>query len=86
MNEFIKYVGLDVHGKTIAVAVADNRSSEIRFVGQIPNTTEALLKLANPIRTTTLTLRAMAMAMPATVLGSRSATKPAPAATALTAD
>ena len=50
MEEFIKYVGLDVHGKTIAVAVADNRSSEVRFVGQIANTTEALLKLANQLK------------------------------------
>ena len=50
MDEFIKYVGLDVHGKTIAVAVADNRSSEVRFVGQIANTTEALLKLANQLK------------------------------------
>jgi transposase len=49
MEEFIKYVGMDVHGKTIAVAVADNRSSEVRFVGQIPNTPEALLKLANQL-------------------------------------
>ena len=38
MEEFIKYVGLDVHGKTIAVAVADSRSSELRFIGQIANT------------------------------------------------
>ena len=26
MEQFIKYVGLDVHGKTIAAAVADSRS------------------------------------------------------------
>ena len=29
MEQFIKYVGLDVHGKTIAAAVADSRSSEV---------------------------------------------------------
>jgi len=27
MEKFIKYMGMDVHGKTIAVAVADSRSS-----------------------------------------------------------
>ena len=37
MEEFIKYVGLDVHGKTIAASVADNRISEVRFIGQIAN-------------------------------------------------
>ena len=37
MEEFIKYVGLDVHGKTIAASVADSRSSEVRCIGQIAN-------------------------------------------------
>jgi len=37
MEEFIKYVGLDVHGKTIAASVADNRISKVRFIGQIAN-------------------------------------------------
>ena len=50
MEEFIKYVGMDVHGKTIAVAVADSRSSEVRFVGQIDNTATALAKLADQLR------------------------------------
>ena len=35
MEQFIKYVGLDVHGKTIAVSVADSESSEVRFIGGI---------------------------------------------------
>jgi transposase len=52
MDEFIKYVGLDVHGKTIAVAVADNRSSEVRFMGQIENTAEAMVKLVNQLNNT----------------------------------
>ena len=34
MEQFIKYVGLDVHGKTIAAAVADSRSS-LLFAGNI---------------------------------------------------
>jgi transposase len=50
MEEFIKYVGLDVHGKTIAVAVADNWSSEVRFMGQIENTAEAMVKLVNQLK------------------------------------
>ena len=49
MEEFIKYVGLDVHGKTIASSVADSRSSEVRYVGQIANTPEALVKLVNQL-------------------------------------
>ena len=42
MEEFIKYIGMDVHGKTIAVAVADSRSSEVRFIGQIVNTSNLI--------------------------------------------
>ena len=49
MEEFIKYVGLDVHGKTIGVAVADSRSSEVRFIGQIANTPEAIAKLVGQL-------------------------------------
>ena len=49
MEQFIKYVGLDVHGKTIAPSVADNRSSEVRFLGQITNTPEAMVKLVNQL-------------------------------------
>ena len=45
MEEFIKYVGLDVHGKTLAASVADSRSSEVRCIGQIANAREALVKL-----------------------------------------
>jgi transposase len=50
MEQFIKYVGLDVHGKTIAVAVADGGSSEVRFIGEIVNTPEAIAKLAGQLR------------------------------------
>jgi transposase len=50
MEEFIKYVGMDVHGKTIAVAVADNQSTEVRFIGQIANTAEAMVKLVNELK------------------------------------
>ena len=51
MKEFSKYVGLDVHGKAIAVAVADGESSEVRFVGEIANTPEAVVKLTRQLAT-----------------------------------
>ena len=39
-----RFVGLDVHAATIAVALAE-RDGEVRFLGTIPNRTEAVLKL-----------------------------------------
>ena len=56
MEEFIKYIGMDVHGKTIAVAVADSRSSEVRFIGQILNTPEAITKLVDQLKTSSARL------------------------------
>lgn len=49
MNEFSKHVGLDVHKATIAVAVADSGRGQARFVGEIPNTRPALLKLVRQL-------------------------------------
>jgi transposase len=49
MKEFIKYVGLDVHGKSIAVSVADGGSNEVRFFGEILNTPEAIVKLVGQL-------------------------------------
>jgi len=38
-----KFIGLDVHQDTIAIAIADQPAGkEIRFLGTIPNTSEAL--------------------------------------------
>ena len=46
MNQSVKYVGLDVHKDTIAVAVAEGDGrSEVREHGEIANTPAALTKL-----------------------------------------
>ena len=50
MKQFSKYVGLDVHKETIAVAVAEAHGGEVRYVGEIPNTEEAIRKLVKQLR------------------------------------
>ena len=45
MNKFSKYVGLDTHKETIAVAVADALGGKPRYYGQIANTAEEIRKL-----------------------------------------
>ena len=45
MKEFSKYVGLDTHKETIAVAVADASRNKPRYYGEIANTPEAIRKL-----------------------------------------
>ena len=45
MKKPSRFVGLDVHKKTIAVAVADGDGSEVRFVGTIPNEPTAIARL-----------------------------------------
>lgn len=49
MNKFTKYVGLDVHQETIAVAVADT-AGELRYMGEIVNTPEAIAKLVTQLK------------------------------------
>lgn len=44
-----KYVGLDVHKATIAVAVADEGRGEVRSYGTIKNTPEAVAKLVKRV-------------------------------------
>jgi len=50
MNEFSKYVGLDVHKETIAVSVAEANGGEVRYIGGIANTPEAIEKLVKQLR------------------------------------
>jgi len=49
MNEFSKYVGLDTHKETIAVAVADVLGGKARYYGEITNTPEAVGKLVQKL-------------------------------------
>ncbi len=41
----MKFIGMDVHQATIAVAVADSVGGEVRYHSEIPNTSEAVVKL-----------------------------------------
>lgn len=49
MEDYSKYVGLDTHKDTIAVAVADCGRSKPRYYGEIPNSPEAIKKLLNKL-------------------------------------
>jgi len=49
MKKYSKYVGLDVHKETIAVAIAE-ADGEVRFLGEIPNTPEAVVKLVRQLK------------------------------------
>ncbi|MCP4044023.1 MAG: IS110 family transposase [Gammaproteobacteria bacterium] len=49
MNEFSKYIGLDTHKDTIAVAVADCFGAKPRYYGEIANTPGAISKLARKL-------------------------------------
>ena len=49
MGQYSKFVGLDVHKKTIAVAICDSKNPEVRYYGEIPNTIEALRRLTQKL-------------------------------------
>lgn len=50
MNQFTKFVGMDVHKATIAVSVAEAGGGEVRYLGEITNTAEAVVKLVRQLR------------------------------------
>jgi transposase len=53
-----KFIGLDVHSKTISVAIADEgRKGEVRYFGTIDNTTEAIEKVIKSLTATGAELR-----------------------------
>lgn len=49
MKEFSKYVGLDTHKETIAVAIADAMGGKERYYGEIANTPKAVNKLVKKL-------------------------------------
>ena len=49
MTKFSKYIGLDTHKDTIAVAVADAGQGKPRYYGEIANTPEAVAKLVKKL-------------------------------------
>ncbi|MEA3098633.1 MAG: transposase [Caballeronia mineralivorans] len=50
MKKFSKFVAMDVHKATIAVSAADANGGEVRYVGEIANTPEAIEKLVRQLR------------------------------------
>ena len=50
MEQFIKFVGMDVHKAKVAVSVAESNGGELRYIGEIANTAEALTKLVRQLR------------------------------------
>jgi transposase len=50
MKQVRSFVGMDVHKATISISVAeDGRSGPVRFLGVIPNTPEAVHKMAKQL-------------------------------------
>lgn len=53
MKGSIKFIGLDVHKNSIAIAIADeDPKSEVRYYGEIPNTNAALQKVIRKLIST----------------------------------
>jgi len=49
MKEFSKYVGLDTHKDTIAVAISDAQGGKARYFGEIKNTPEAIRQMVKQL-------------------------------------
>jgi transposase len=65
MAKSIRYVGLDVHADTIAVAIAEGTRGEVRSLGTIRNRPEAIRKLMKRLEPAS-TLRVCYEALPGT--------------------
>lgn len=50
MKKLSKYIGMDVHKETIAVSVAEADAGEVRYHGEIANTSIAIEKLFRHLR------------------------------------
>jgi len=50
MKQFSKFVGMDVHKAMIAVSVAEANGGEVRYLGEVANTPDALVKLVRQLR------------------------------------
>ena len=48
MSDSIKYVGMDVHRDSIAVAIADSMGGEPRFIGKVEPTPGSLITETSP--------------------------------------
>jgi len=60
-----KFIGLDVHSKTISVAIADEgRKGEARHYGTIDNTTEAIEKVIKSLTATGAELKFITKQVP----------------------
>ena len=47
MTDVVKHVGLDVHKGRIAVSVAEGNGGQVRYLGEIANTAEAIETLGS---------------------------------------
>lgn len=48
--EECKFIGLDVHKETIAVSIADGEGGDARYLGEVSNTPDSIVKLVKRLR------------------------------------